>query len=171
MGAFTNQGLFWIKSNGKLVPVDKQFSHEEFAQVKWNLDLETCFQRGYIRIQSIPGQYLFVDHRSREVSHLQSTVLEDFFHKIYKTIVISRTDTDHTEFSGGDATKAFQYCVDGSSSDADSAQSSNEFTSSNASKMYMRDMETQMLNPYYRNRSFQFGDHALNNFSRFFYAD
>ncbi|MFM7854542.1 MAG: hypothetical protein ACKO96_22105, partial [Flammeovirgaceae bacterium] len=79
-GAFSNDGLFWVEPTGTVHSVPPQYSHQEWAEKVMNKDLEELFEKRWVRVQCIPGQYLYIDHRQKRISPTQKRVLEGFFY-------------------------------------------------------------------------------------------
>lgn len=118
MGAWTNDGLFWINPSGKVFLVNtvdnkRKMSHEEYAERKWGLSLEEVLEKKYIRVQSIPNQYLYVDHKQNKVRPAQQQPLAEFFQKPYPRIVIERPPNNIEQFKEGQQAAALQFAIDG----------------------------------------------------------
>lgn len=171
MGAFSNEGLFWIKPNGeKLVvnepPYQMYSSHEEYAQNQYEkmgfsrpVSLEKALKSRFIRVQAIRGKYLFIDHRQSKLSSQQSRALEDFFftesgERIpYGQYIVERIHSDMREFSRMQTKAAFQFAIDGSHLE----DTEDESIPSGLSQV-MRDKEIAGMHSYYQGRSSPIGD-------------
>ncbi len=122
-GAWTNDGLYWISPKGKVILVntvdnESSMGHEEYANTKWNISLEEALQKGYIRLQAISPQYLFVDHAQRNVRSVQIPALTGFFFnqqmaKIpYNEMAIERAG-DMRTFKRDQNEHALQFTING----------------------------------------------------------
>lgn len=119
-GAWSNEGLFWMEPDGKMHPLPTTMSHEEWANTKLDKSLEDLFAERWIRIQCVPNQYLFIDHRQRRVMSAQKNALLGFFfdqemHSKYyaKGFVVERFRNDMEEFPADGAVRAYEFAVSG----------------------------------------------------------
>ena len=165
MGAFSNEGLFWINKKGDVLPVNvppyqMYSSHEEYANEKWGVSLETALKKGYIRVQAISNQYLFIDHRQTELKNTQIPALEKFFYNNekpihYKQFVVERKNSDMKEFSADQIQEALVFAINGSTEGLHSKQSDTVTQAFNAAT---REKEVAMMHPYYQRLSSPIGD-------------
>lgn len=118
MGAFTNEGLYWLSPKGNVYTVNslskpnKSMSHEEYANKKWKISLEETLDKGFIRIQAIAPQYLFIQHTQPKVKATQDASLWGFFSKNnevipYNRVIIERPGNE-LNWSKGKNLKASQ---------------------------------------------------------------
>lgn len=119
-GAFSNEGNFWVEPTGTVHPVPPQYSHQEWAEKVMNKELEELFEKRWIRVQCIPGQYLYIDHRQKRISPIQKRVLEDFFYDedmkkkhFPKGFVVERIGNDMRDFNSEEHQEALDFCVEG----------------------------------------------------------
>lgn len=162
-GAFTNEGLYWISPKGELTPVnvppyEGQYSHEEYAQVKWGISLEEALIKKYIRIQSIKGNYLFIDHEQKTIKQSQKEPLESFFYNLdgsernYKQIIVERINDDMREFTGKQVAAALSFAIDGTyeATVVDKQASQSEL---------LTKLDKEKMHPFYANKPF--GDSVM----------
>lgn len=162
-GAFTNEGLYWISPKGQIIPVnvppyEGAYSHEEYAQVKWGVSLEEALMKKYIRIQSIKGNYLFIDHKQNKIKSSQIEPLETFFYELngternYRQIIVERINNDMREFSGDQIPMALAFAIDGTEGDiaANKQGSQSEL---------LNKLDREKMHPFYANKPF--GDSVL----------
>lgn len=165
MGAFSNEGLFWISPKGKIIPVNvppyqNYSSHEEYAQEKWNVSLETALEKRYIRIQSIENSYLFIDHEQKILANPQIKSLETFFYgKSYNNILVERINNDMKEFTRNQMKSALAFAIDGSS--VDDEEEVGQTMSAKGQAMYARQKDVSSLHPYYQGKSSPLGDSII----------
>lgn len=164
MGAFSNEGLFWISPKGKIIPVNippyqNYSSHEEYAQEKWNVSLERALEKKYIRIQSVKGQYLFVDHEQETLSNSQIPSLESFFSNSYKNFIIERINNDMKEFTGNQVKSALAFAIDGSEVEDDESQG--QTMSAQGQAMSVRRKDISNVHSYYQGKSSPLGDSVI----------
>jgi hypothetical protein len=123
-GAVSNEGLYWISPKGKVVLVNTldnewKMGHEEYANAKWHCTLEEALEKGYIRVQAISPQYLFIDHVQQMVRSTQVAPLTGFFFteemaKIpYNQIAIERAGNNMITFPKGQNEQALQFAISG----------------------------------------------------------
>lgn len=161
-GATNNDGLYWITSTGKTLLVNTsdnktKMSHEEYAYKKWGLSLEDVLKKGYIRIQSIIPQYLYIDHRMKTVKVIQEESLQGFFTENHKQIVVERKNNDIREFNSDQSKEAFRFALDGNYEGPPSLASQN-VGANNA----VRAMDLALVSPAYRRPGVSpFGDSVL----------
>lgn len=170
MGAFSNEGLYWIAPSGKLIPVNvppyqMYSSHEEYANEKWKVSLEEALQKKYIRLQAITGKYLFIDHEQDRLKSSQIPTLEDFFYKngspiSYQHIIVERIGSDMKEFTGNQLKSALAFAIDGSDVEEDEKSTGNTM-SAQGMAAYGRQRDIEALHPYYQKKSSPLGDSVL----------
>ncbi len=180
MGAWTNEGLYWIAPSGKTILVNKpdnhgySMSHEEYANTKWNVSLEEALERKYVRLQSLPHQYLFIDHRQQHVKSNQEAPLMGFFFDKsmqaipYSKFVIERPGGEH-EFGPDTNADAFQFTLSGEI--GKETQQDTDLGARNAANTAVRNMELSKVHPaYLRPGVSAFGDSTL-SFGRWLKRD
>ena len=123
-GAMSYAGLYWIDPSGKSFVVNDlhaktTLSHEEYAEKYFKKTLEKVLRLGYIRIQAIQPQYLFIDHRQKQVKRSQQASLTSFFfnpdmsQKEYAKILIERDNYESRDFGKGNNSTALEYAISG----------------------------------------------------------
>jgi hypothetical protein len=186
MGAFTNEGLYWLSPKGKTYTVNslnkpRSMSHEEYANMKWHISLEDALDKGFIRVQAVAPQYLFIQHTQPQIKSVQDSGLWNFFaHENqvipYGRILVERAGKDIDWKNGvelnnpADYVRAYEFTKTGTvpapeEMSAGGTEKNQPVHMVGGKPMWQahqdRTRDISQLHPFYQNRTSPLGDWTL----------